>query len=96
MHTHAHVRAIVTASIFAFSSSIVYAAECQPSKWGVGDQIGNSNLVLLYGDYGTGKSHALLWARHQILDAKKSEFNSVCYYIQTLRKDGKISGFALW
>lgn len=55
------------------------------------DQIGNSNLVLLYGDYGTGKSHALLWARHQILDAKKTEFNSVCYYIQTLRKDGKIS-----
>lgn len=55
------------------------------------DQIGNANLLLLYGDYGTGKSHALLWARHQILDANKDAFNSVCYYIQTLRKDGKIS-----
>jgi hypothetical protein len=55
------------------------------------DQVGNANFVLLYGDYGTGKSHALLWARYQILEAKKKDFNSVCYYIQTLRKDGKMS-----
>jgi hypothetical protein len=55
------------------------------------DQIGNANFLLLYGDYGTGKSHALLWAKYQILDAKKDEFNSVCYYIQTMRKDGKMS-----
>jgi len=55
------------------------------------DQIGNANFVMLYGDYGTGKSHALLWARYQILEAKKKEFNSVCYYVQTLRKDGKLS-----
>lgn len=56
------------------------------------DQIGNANLLLLYGDLGTGKSHALLWAKYQILEAQKSEFNSVVYYIQTLRKDaGKIT-----
>lgn len=56
------------------------------------DQIGNANLLMLYGDLGTGKSHALLWARHQILEAQKTEFNSVVYYIQTLRKDaGKIT-----
>jgi len=56
------------------------------------DQIGNANFLMIYGDLGTGKSHALLWARHQILEAKKAEFNSVCYYIQTLRKDaGKIT-----
>lgn len=55
------------------------------------DQIGNANFLLIYGDYGTGKSHALLWAKYQILEAQKSEFNSVCYYIQTLRKDAKIS-----
>lgn len=56
------------------------------------DQIGNANLVLLYGDYGTGKSHALLWAKYQILEAKKDEYNSVAYYVQTLRKDaGKIT-----
>lgn len=56
------------------------------------DQIGNANLLLLYGDLGTGKSHALFWAKYQILEAQKNEFNSVVYYIQTLRKDaGKIT-----
>lgn len=55
------------------------------------DQVGNANFVMLYGDYGTGKSHALLWARHQILEAEKKVFNSACYYIQSLRKDGKIT-----
>jgi len=59
---------------------------------GRADQIGNSNLVLVYGDYGTGKSHASLWARYQILEAQKALFNSVVYYIKTLRKDsGKIT-----
>ena len=55
------------------------------------DQIGNNNFLLLYGNYGIGKSHALLWARHQILQKEKEAFNAVCYYIQTLRKDQKIS-----
>jgi hypothetical protein len=55
------------------------------------DQVGNANFLMLYGDYGTGKSHALLWARHQILEAEKKAFNSACYYIQSLRKDGKIA-----
>jgi hypothetical protein len=55
------------------------------------DQVGNSNFLMVYGDFGTGKSHALLWAKHQIMDTHQPEFNSVCYYIQTLRKDGKIS-----
>jgi hypothetical protein len=56
------------------------------------DQIGNANLVLLYGDLGTGKSHALFWAKYQILVALKDDFNSVAYYVQTLRKDaGKIT-----
>lgn len=55
------------------------------------DQIGNTNFLMLYGDLGVGKSHALLWARYQILEARRQEFDSVCYYVQTLRKDGKIS-----
>jgi hypothetical protein len=55
------------------------------------DQVGNTNFLMLYGDLGTGKSHALLWAQHQILEARKAEFNAVAYYVQTLRKDGKIS-----
>jgi len=56
------------------------------------DQIGNINFIMLYGDYGTGKSHALLWACYQIMHAQKDDFNSVCYIIPTLRKDkGKFS-----
>lgn len=55
------------------------------------DQIGNINFLLLYGDLGTGKSHALLWARHQILEKHKDEYDAVAYYIQTLRQAGKIS-----
>jgi hypothetical protein len=59
-----------------------------------GDQVGNTNLVMIYGDYGTGKSHALLWARSQILQRRKSEFRSVAYYIQNLRSDGGKISFA--
>jgi DNA polymerase III delta prime subunit len=56
------------------------------------DQVGNMNFLMLYGDYGTGKSHALLWAQNKILHDKKNEFNSVCYFIPTLRKDkGKLT-----
>ena len=56
------------------------------------DQVGNSNFLMLYGDYGTGKSHALLWAQNKILHDDKDEFESVCYFIPTLRKDkGKLT-----
>lgn len=55
------------------------------------DYIGNSNLVLLYGELGAGKTHALMWARHQILMAHKDKFNSVVYYIGSLRNDDKIT-----
>ena len=56
------------------------------------DQIGNVNFLMLYGDYGTGKSHALLWAQNLILHEDRAEFDSVCYFIPTLRKDkGKLT-----
>jgi hypothetical protein len=56
------------------------------------DQIGNINFVMIYGDLGTGKSHALLWSKHQILDVRRAEFESSVFYIQTLKKDsGKLS-----
>ena len=56
------------------------------------DQVGNANFLMLYGDYGTGKSHALLWAQNKILHDEKDTFNSVCYFIPTLRKDkGKLT-----
>lgn len=51
------------------------------------DQVGNSNFLMLYGDYGTGKSHALLWAQNKILVDEEKDFDAVCYFIPTLRKD---------
>ncbi len=56
------------------------------------DQVGNANFIMLYGNYGTGKSHALIWAQNRILHDKKEFFDSVCYFIPTLRKDkGKLT-----
>lgn len=51
------------------------------------DQVGNVNFVMLYGQYGTGKSHALLWAINEITNVRKDEFNALAYYIPSLRKD---------
>lgn len=56
-------------------------------KRSLSDQVGNANFLMLYGDYGTGKSHALLWAQHSILQEEKQTFNAVCYFVPTLRKD---------
>ena len=56
------------------------------------DQIGNVNFLMIYGDYGTGKSHALLWAQHCILREEKDAYNAVCYFVPTLRQEnGKFS-----
>jgi hypothetical protein len=56
------------------------------------DRVGSSYFILLYGPYGTGKSHALLWAKHQVLERHKDEYQGVAYYVQTLKKDqGKIT-----
>ena len=61
-------------------------------KRSLADQVGNANFLMLYGTYGTGKSHALLWAQNRILHDEKDAFNSVCYFIPTLRKDkGKLT-----
>ena len=51
------------------------------------DQVGNVNFIMLYGDYGTGKSHALLWALNEITNVQRSAFNSLAFYIPTLKKD---------
>ena len=61
-------------------------------KRSLADQVGNVNFLMLYGDFGTGKSHALLWARHRILHEEKELYNATCYFIPTLRQDnGKFS-----
>ena len=63
-------------------------------KRSLSDQVGNANFLMLYGDYGTGKSHALLWAQNRILHEEKDAFNAVCYFIPTLRKDKGTLTFA--
>ena len=61
-------------------------------KRSLADQVGNTNFLMLRGTYGTGKSHALLWAQNRILHTERHAFDSVCYFIPTLRKDkGKLT-----
>jgi hypothetical protein len=56
------------------------------------DQVGNANFLMMYGRYGTGKSHALLWAQNQILHQQAALFNSACYLIPTMKKaKGKLT-----
>ena len=56
------------------------------------DQIGNGNFIMVFGPYGTGKSHALLWARNYVQNQKSAEYDALCYFIPTLRQDkGKLT-----
>jgi hypothetical protein len=57
------------------------------------DQHGNVYMGLVYGALGTGKTHALLWAKYQIMKRRKEEFDSVAFYVQSLLK-GKGLSFA--
>ncbi len=57
------------------------------------DQHGNIYLGLVYGALGTGKTHALLWAKYQIMKRRKEEFDSIAFYVQSLLK-GKGLSFA--
>lgn len=50
------------------------------------EQVGNTNGLLLYGPYGTGKSHALLWSVRWLRSITEGGRSSA-YYIPTLKKD---------
>lgn len=52
------------------------------------DNLGSTRFFLLFGSYGTGKSHALLWAQNLILHQEASEFNSSAYFIRSLKTHG--------
>lgn len=56
------------------------------------DQVGNINFLLIYGEYGIGKSHAMLWSKHYI--QKSDEFNSLVFYVPTLKKENGRLSFA--
>lgn len=57
------------------------------------DQVANINFLMIYGEYGTGKSHALLWAEYYITQRAKQEFNSLVFYIPTLKKSKGVMSF---
>jgi len=57
------------------------------------DQVGNINFVMVYGEYGTGKSHALLWSDHYIMQQAKDDFNSFVFYVPTLKKSKGLMSF---
>src|SRR6478672_9964278 len=52
------------------------------------DQLGSTRFFLMYGGFGTGKSHALLWAQNYILHQKREEFNACAYFIRSLKTQG--------
>src|SRR5258705_4722225 len=54
------------------------------------DRVGLTNFLLLYGTYGTGKSHALHWSRNWI----KEHQAGLAYLIPTLKKDKCKMSFA--
>lgn len=60
------------------------------------DQVGLSEFVILHGDLGTGKSHALRYLRYLISDKGKNEFKSPCVYLETLKVAANMSFIALY
>ncbi|MGV8922344.1 MAG: hypothetical protein ACOH1L_03200 [Thermomonas sp.] len=52
------------------------------------DQLGSTRFFLMYGGFGTGKSHALLWAQNYILHQKREEFNACAYFMRSLKTQG--------
>ena len=57
------------------------------------DEIGNQNLVLIYGQWGTGKSHALLWSHYFVSQIEKTTFQSMSFYVSTLKKSKGVMSF---
>ncbi|MBT9132778.1 MAG: hypothetical protein DDT32_00895 [Syntrophomonadaceae bacterium] len=47
------------------------------------DQVGLSEFAVLYGDLGTGKSHALRYLEYWITEARKDEFNAAVVHLET-------------
>ncbi|QQP99556.1 hypothetical protein [Lysobacter enzymogenes] len=52
------------------------------------DQLGSTRFFLMYGGFGTGKSHALLWAQNLIMHQRRDEFNACAYFIRSLKTQG--------
>lgn len=57
--------------------------------------IGISEFVVLYGEYGAGKSHALRYLRTQIVE-NKGEYNSLALYLERPRVANKLNFLELY
>lgn len=60
------------------------------------DRVGLSEFVVLHGDWGTGKSHALRYLLHWITEAKRDDYNSAAVYLQTMRVAAKVDFVAIY
>src|SRR5882724_4795449 len=49
------------------------------------DQVGLSEFVVLHGEIGTGKSHALRYLQHYITVRNAKEFRSPCVYLESTK-----------
>jgi len=55
------------------------------------DQVGQSHILVVYGELGAGKTHALQWTRYTVMHKLHEEFNSVAYFFQSVVYNGKVS-----
>lgn len=60
------------------------------------DQVGLSEFVVLHGEIGTGKSHALRYLQNYITIAKKEEFRSACVYLESTKLAKKTDFIAIY
>lgn len=60
------------------------------------DQVGLSEVVVLHGEIGTGKSHALRYLHHYITETQANEFQSACVYLESTKMGAKTDFVAVY
>lgn len=60
------------------------------------DSVGLYQFVVLHGEYGTGKSHALRHLRYKIMEDRKDEFRSLVIYLERLKVAPKTDFLAIY
>lgn len=60
------------------------------------DRVGLSEFVVLHGDWGTGKSHALRYILNVITEARRDDFNSPAVYLPTMKVAPKVDFVAIY
>jgi hypothetical protein len=60
------------------------------------DQVGLSEFVVLHGEIGTGKSHALRYLQHYISETHAQDFQSPCVYLESTKLAKKTDFLAIY